>query len=58
MLNNLFVLDHNQRFSVEDALAHTWMTQEDNFNIDAFRAKMRQRRGAANQETVHRPTVN
>ena len=25
LLNNLFVLDSNQRFSVEKALAHKWM---------------------------------
>ena len=58
LLNHLFVLDSNQRFSVEDALAHDWMKKEDNFNIDAFKETMRQKRVPADQGTVHRPTVN
>ena len=37
LLNKMFALDYNQRISVEDALAHDWMQQEDNFDIDAFK---------------------
>ena len=40
LLNNCWAYNGEQRFSVEDALAHAWMNVQDDFDASAYRQSM------------------
>ena len=58
LLNNLFCIDFEQRFDIDQALEHPWMTREEALDQDAFKNSMTARYVELHKSEMHQPPPN
>ena len=58
LVNNLFCIDFEQRFDIDQALEHPWMMREEALDQDAFKNSMTARYVELHKSEMHQPPPN